>query len=135
MNFISTFPTDPYPKGWFVIAFSDELPKGGVLSLAYFGKQLVLYRGETGSVHLLEWPEIPAAGVPTEDWQRLRELRTQVTEAIEPLRRDKVLGSSLEAEVTVPAGLVPAARSPIATQPENSGFEPWPRAAPRPPSA
>ena len=26
-----------YPKGWFVIAFSDELPKGGVLSLAYFG--------------------------------------------------------------------------------------------------
>jgi 3-ketosteroid 9alpha-monooxygenase subunit A len=43
-----------YPKGWFVIAFSDELPKGGVLSLEYFGKQLVLYRGETGSVHLLD---------------------------------------------------------------------------------
>ena len=35
-------------------------------------------------------------------WTRLRELRTQVTEAIEPLRRDKVIGSSLEAEVTVP---------------------------------
>ena len=33
----------------------------------------------------------------------LRELRTQVTEAIEPLRRDKVVGSSLEAEVTVPS--------------------------------
>ncbi len=28
---------------------------------------------------------------------------TQVTEAIEPLRRDKVIGSSLEAEVTVPS--------------------------------
>ena len=27
----------------------------------------------------------------------------QVTEAIEPLRRDKVIGSSLEAEVTVPS--------------------------------
>ena len=36
---------------------------------------------------------------------RLRERsRTQqVTEAIEPLRRDKVVGSSLEAEVTVPS--------------------------------
>jgi isoleucyl-tRNA synthetase len=33
----------------------------------------------------------------------LRELRTQVTEAIEPLRRDKILGSSLQAEVWVPS--------------------------------
>ena len=32
-------------------------------------------------------------------WAALRALRAQVTEAIEPLRRDKVLGSSLEAEV------------------------------------
>jgi isoleucyl-tRNA synthetase len=36
-------------------------------------------------------------------WAALRDLRAQVTEAIEPLRRDKVLGSSLEAEVTVPS--------------------------------
>jgi isoleucyl-tRNA synthetase len=55
-----------------------------------------------GSVHLLEWPEIP--NVPADDgkWDRLRALRTQVTEAIEPLRREKVVGSSLEAVVTVP---------------------------------
>jgi isoleucyl-tRNA synthetase len=55
-----------------------------------------------GSVHLLEWPEIP--DVPADDgrWDRLRALRTQVTEAIEPLRREKVVGSSLEAVVTVP---------------------------------
>ena len=33
---------------------------------------------------------------------RLRALRASVTEAIEPLRRDKVVGSSLEAEVTLP---------------------------------
>jgi isoleucyl-tRNA synthetase len=33
---------------------------------------------------------------------KLRDLRAQVTETIEPLRRDKVIGSSLEAEVTVP---------------------------------
>jgi isoleucyl-tRNA synthetase len=58
---------------------------------------------DAGSVHLLEWPEIPGvAGVSNDDWTKLRELRTQVTEAIEPLRRDKVIGSSLEAAVTVP---------------------------------
>jgi isoleucyl-tRNA synthetase len=31
----------------------------------------------------------------------LRELRREVTEAIEPMRREKLIGSSLEAEVTV----------------------------------
>jgi isoleucyl-tRNA synthetase len=56
-----------------------------------------------GSVHLLEWPEIPAVDADDAKWAELRALRTQVTEAIEPLRRDKVIGSSLEAEVTVPA--------------------------------
>jgi isoleucyl-tRNA synthetase len=54
-------------------------------------------------VHLLEWPEIPVVDADDSKWAELRELRTQVTEAIEPLRRDKVLGSSLEAEVTVPS--------------------------------
>ena len=60
-----------------------------------------------GSVHLLEWPELP--DVPADDgrWQALRELRAQVTETIEPLRREKVIGSSLEAEVTVPELLAP----------------------------
>ena len=57
---------------------------------------------EAKSVHLVEWPEIP--DVPADDgrWAKLRELRTQVTEAIEPLRRDKAIGSSLQAVVTVP---------------------------------
>ena len=27
----------PYPAGWFVVAFSDEIPKMGVKSLRYFG--------------------------------------------------------------------------------------------------
>jgi isoleucyl-tRNA synthetase len=82
---------------------------------------------DAGSVHLLEWPDDPLLrffrgdGNPAEEnpvldedneflakWAKLRELRTQVTEAIEPLRRDKVIGSSLEAEVTVPELLAPA---------------------------
>ena len=41
-------------------------------------------------------------------WEQLRTLREQVTEAIEPLRREKVVGSSLEAEVSVPTDSVPA---------------------------
>jgi isoleucyl-tRNA synthetase len=57
---------------------------------------------DADSVHLLEWPEVPPVEADESKWSALRLLRTQVTEAIEPLRRDKVLGSSLEAEVTVP---------------------------------
>jgi isoleucyl-tRNA synthetase len=57
-----------------------------------------------GSVHLLEWPELPAE--TGEDvaarWAAVRALRERVTEAIEPLRREKTVRSSLEAEVTVP---------------------------------
>jgi isoleucyl-tRNA synthetase len=57
---------------------------------------------DEGSVHLLEWPNISLASefrVDAARWEQLRALRTQVTEAIEPLRREKVVGSSLEAEV------------------------------------
>ena len=63
---------------------------------------------EGGSVHLLEWPEIPAVDADDTKWAELRNLRALVTERIEPLRRDKVIGSSLEAEVTVPASGDPA---------------------------
>jgi isoleucyl-tRNA synthetase len=61
---------------------------------------------DAGSVHLLEWPEVDAAWIDsglTAKWEGLRALRSTVTEAIEPLRREKVVGSSLQAEVTVPA--------------------------------
>jgi len=63
---------------------------------------------DAGSVHLLEWPVIPPVEADEARWAALRALRTQVTEAIEPLRRDKVVGSSLEAEVWVPSGEDPA---------------------------
>jgi isoleucyl-tRNA synthetase len=62
---------------------------------------------EAGSVHLLEWPEIPDAEADEAKWAELRNLRALVTERIEPLRRDKVIGSSLEAEVTVPSDADP----------------------------
>ena len=63
------------------------------------------FPSEDGSVHFLEWPDLPA--LPGDDaistnWSDVRRLREAVTEAIEPLRREKVIRSSLEAEVTVP---------------------------------
>jgi isoleucyl-tRNA synthetase len=64
--------------------------------------------GQRGSVHLLEWPSVPGVVVDTAKWGQLRSLRDAVNEAIEPLRRDKTIRSSLEAEVVVPAGAVPA---------------------------
>ncbi|MGV3554677.1 MAG: isoleucine--tRNA ligase [Croceibacterium sp.] len=85
-----------------------------------------------GSVHLLEWPDlspfgqpgpVPGQGFSSADgaegstvpgqargdnrWERLRALREQVTEAIEPQRRDKVVRSGLEASVTIPKDAVP----------------------------
>ncbi len=60
-----------------------------------------------GSVHLLEWPNVLAVPSDRTKWEALRTLRERVTEAIEPLRRDKVIRSSNEAVVTVPASAVP----------------------------
>lgn len=63
------------------------------------------FPSEDGSVHLLEWPQmpdLPFGEVLLAAWSSVRRLRTDVTEAIEPLRREKIIRSSLEAEVVVP---------------------------------
>ncbi len=59
---------------------------------------------ENDSIHLKEWPEVDAGWLDDElyrKWDHLVELRSHVTEAIEPLRRDKIIRSSLEAEVNI----------------------------------
>jgi 3-ketosteroid 9alpha-monooxygenase subunit A len=43
-----------YPRGWFVIAFSDDLAVGEVKPLKYFGRELVLFRGEDGEAAVLD---------------------------------------------------------------------------------
>ncbi|SFR81025.1 isoleucine--tRNA ligase [Sphingomonas jatrophae] len=59
---------------------------------------------DAGSVHLLEWLAVDPSWA-NEDllvrWARLREIRGAMTAAIEPLRREKFVGSSLEADVTL----------------------------------
>jgi isoleucyl-tRNA synthetase len=88
---------------------------------------------EAGSVHLLEWPTLPTlsrhpgesrgpassghagaqeSGTPDqvrgdelmEKWSRIREMRLSVSGELEPLRKDKIIGSSLEARVELFSG-------------------------------
>ncbi|HEY6579101.1 MAG TPA: class I tRNA ligase family protein, partial [Rhizomicrobium sp.] len=56
--------------------------------------------GESASVHLEFFPTTPAAWKNAEaiaKWSRIRALRRVVTGALEVVRRDKAIGSSLEA--------------------------------------
>jgi isoleucyl-tRNA synthetase len=58
------------------------------------------FGADAESVHLLEWPEVDGGWVDEDlanHWALLRIRRTSVSMAIEPLRRDKAIGSSLEA--------------------------------------
>ena len=54
------------------------------------------------SVHLLEWPEVDAGWLSPElgdRWTDLRALRLRISAEVEPLRREKLVGSSLEVDV------------------------------------
>ncbi|CAO1651176.1 isoleucine--tRNA ligase [Parasphingorhabdus sp. NYA22] len=60
---------------------------------------------ENDSIHLKEWPEVDAGWTDADlagKWQAIRDAREKVTVAIEPLRREKTIRSSLEAEVVYP---------------------------------
>ena len=61
---------------------------------------------DADSVHLLEWPLIDTewredAGLLSK-WAQIRATRMMANEDIEPFRRDKTIGSSLEVEYTYP---------------------------------
>ena len=55
---------------------------------------------DAGSVHLLEWPVVEAGPLAFK-WADVRTARRLVTEKIEPFRRDKLIKSSLEADVLI----------------------------------
>jgi len=60
--------------------------------------------GPDGSVHLQDFPDTPQAWADADliaKWQRIRELRRAVTGALELKRAEKMIGSSLEAAVTL----------------------------------
>jgi isoleucyl-tRNA synthetase len=56
------------------------------------------------SVHLLDWPEVDAGWADEAHemkWRRIRSVRTDLFSEIEKERRDKIIGSSLEAAIGV----------------------------------
>ena len=64
--------------------------------------------GEEDSVLFHTWHEFPSINEKSEEallkkWQAVREVREAVTAAIEPLRADKSVGSSLQVEVAITA--------------------------------
>jgi len=62
--------------------------------------------GDESSVHLQLFPEIPAEwydAALAARWARIREARGTMTAALEVARADKLIGSSLQAELGIPA--------------------------------
>jgi 3-ketosteroid 9alpha-monooxygenase subunit A len=43
-----------YPRGWFVVCFSEEIGPAAVKPLRYFGRDLVAFRGADGEVRVLD---------------------------------------------------------------------------------
>src|SRR5471030_77422 len=46
--------TEGYPMGWFAMCYSDELAARQVKPVRYFGKELVVWRGEDGQARVLD---------------------------------------------------------------------------------
>ncbi|TSB02102.1 isoleucine--tRNA ligase [Sphingorhabdus contaminans] len=60
------------------------------------------FGADADSVHFSDWPEVPAANdaALAAKWENIRAARMVATEQIEPMRREKIVGSSLEVEYT-----------------------------------
>ena len=48
------YPFPPYPTGWYLVAQSAEVGVGDVKPVQYFGRELVLFRTESGRAVLLD---------------------------------------------------------------------------------
>ena len=44
----------PYPRGWFAVASSDQLAIGEVRPIRYFGRELVLFRTDSGEARVFD---------------------------------------------------------------------------------
>jgi phenylpropionate dioxygenase-like ring-hydroxylating dioxygenase large terminal subunit len=51
---VSEHSLSGFPRGWFVVCFSDEIGVGQTLPLRYFGQHLAAWRGQDGGVRVLE---------------------------------------------------------------------------------
>lgn len=48
------YPFSAYPSGWYCVAMVADIPAGGVVSLHYFGRELVAFRGADGGLRLTD---------------------------------------------------------------------------------
>ena len=48
------FPYASFPSGWYQVAWAGEVGSGEVKPLHYFGQDLVMYRGASGHVHVMD---------------------------------------------------------------------------------
>jgi isoleucyl-tRNA synthetase len=62
------------------------------------------FPSEDGSVHFLDMPNVDQAWLNpalAEKWAVVRSIRAEINQYLEPMRREKLIGSSLQAEVSV----------------------------------
>src|SRR5687768_10820319 len=48
------FPFPDYPSGWYRVALSDQIRAGELMSLSYFGRELIAFRTDDGDVQVME---------------------------------------------------------------------------------
>jgi isoleucyl-tRNA synthetase len=79
--------------------------------LVFTAEEIWMTRYPEGeSVHLQEWPDVDSDwhnADLADKWQKLSTVRQNVNEAIEPLRREKTIRSSLEADIVYPLADLP----------------------------
>ena len=69
---------------------------------------LARFPSEDGSIHLLPFPEVPAAwrdDALAARWARVRAMRGEATAALEAARREGTIGASLQASLVLPPAL------------------------------
>lgn len=108
-------PTDPKRRAYRTVLdhVFDALAKWLAPVLVFTTEEVWGTRHpDAESVHFSDWPEVDAAWrdeALAARWERLRILRSLATQAIEPLRKDKVVGTSLQAALDIRAGAEEAA--------------------------
>lgn len=48
------YPFPPFPDGWYVVAFSDELAPGQMKTGHWFGRDLIVFRSESGKAGVMD---------------------------------------------------------------------------------
>ena len=48
------YPLPPFPDGWYAVGTSSALSRGALEPVRYFGRELVLFRGEDGAARLFD---------------------------------------------------------------------------------